>query len=113
MSEQKRITVEEVKAAYELTGFKPERHLYVDLIERCACGIGVVAIAGGVVADSAVIDRFGTDTYGCEYVCDFIKGFDGEEWDGKTGHEMDGYKDGQACAAAVFNEQGAPSCPSK
>ncbi len=127
MSEQKRITVEEVKAAYAKTGAVPTRRSYYgkygfdsnEAVEHC-CGIGVLAIAGGLDPAIESIRCWATEKYGHYYRCGFEYGFDGDyisNYEGlnfqQQGQYDLGYAAGVACAAAVFDAQGAPSCPSK
>jgi hypothetical protein len=84
VSELKRITPEEVVAAYRESGMKPKRgHFNVD---GCGCGIGAKGCQrfGSLDTPSDQIADWAEATYGGEYCDGFYEGFDGNEmsqWD--------------------------------
>jgi hypothetical protein len=97
-----RITPEMVKAAYVATGLKPARHGCLRE-NGMACGAGVVAyqaiMAEGKRPSSAHELRERAEAmFGEAYIEEFTGGFDGYRH-----AEGVGYRDGKACAAAVFN----------
>lgn len=112
MDEARRITPEQVKAAYEKTGLKPARGGWYPQ-EGCACGLGAMLaeIDGEVWRPrlvSTVASRLGVEL---DYLNGFVRGFDGR--DGKLfGHlEPLGHTDGQAAAALVFAAPAGESRP--
>jgi hypothetical protein len=102
----RRITPDEVKAAYEKTGLKPGRGCYADPYTNVACGLGVMARAEGGNRWWAWIDESTQDNRSYHY--GFVNGFDGlpihiDLKDSMADAEL-GHQDGQAAAAAVFQE---------
>jgi hypothetical protein len=112
----RRITPEEVKAAYEQRPLKPRRRCYWNplgdgVVE--ACGAGAVAVADGCCAGPTQIDAWLAQTFGSDYRYGFVNGFDGESPESflrlcptaaPTVRGKQGYLDGKAAAAAVFQE---------
>jgi hypothetical protein len=104
MSEIKRITVEQVKAAYAETGLTPKRGTW--RVGQFACGIGVIGeqVSRDNTWDGAVeyAASLGLDF---DYVFGFIGGFDasGIPDEGESIEFRTGYSDGKAAAAAVFD----------
>lgn len=92
----RRITVEEIKEAYKVTGLKPCRCL-VDDRDGGACAIGALHIASQSTDHNPY--RWGEETFGKAYCNDFIRGFDGS---GEI--ESVGYRDGRSAALAIFAE---------
>jgi hypothetical protein len=111
----RRITPEEVKAAYDKTGLKPDRGAYRRYDESpeqrpfAACGLGVVATAeqGEKWWDwiESHSGNYGTEANSYHY--GFVAGFDGQR-QSRLGYDVDaydlGYLDGKAAAAAVLQE---------
>ena len=102
----KRITVEEVKAAYAKTGITPERGMWCNGMGTCACGLCVLFLADGGIPgrafSQAIYPRLGIEH---DYGSGFIVGFDGEGLEDENAIMRLGYLDGQACAAAVFTQE--------
>jgi hypothetical protein len=102
----RRITPEEVKAAYEKTGLKPFRGSYMRTGTGEACGIGVKAFAESGEKWWDWVDRHTRDNKAYHY--GFVGGFDGSglgpnKEDDPADYEL-GRLDGEAAAAAVFQE---------
>lgn len=100
----KRITPEEVVEAYRVTGLKPVRHTARPFDGQC-CGVGAISIHRGAKPGDGPITYLETD-YGRGYLWAFVDGFDNLEIgtfapDPKYRRCIDGYADGQSCAAAV------------
>lgn len=116
----KRITPEEVKAAYEATGLSPNRGCWYD--DGCGCGLTAYAIANGIVslADiQAVPDDQDNEYAVCDplvavlgtiYVSGFVDGFDNSRIRPRVSSRDDisayecGFTDGQSAAALIFGE---------
>jgi hypothetical protein len=107
----RRITVNEVKAAYEKTGLKPSRGTWAT--DNCACGLGVCAIAqSGMNGDDLCADTV-FPTLGIKdwYGVGFIDGFDNRSQLTKFAEEKSkdlftaGFEDGRAAALAIFGDQ--------
>jgi hypothetical protein len=121
---ERRLTPEEVKAAYEATGAEPRRSLWVrpknlksftqDCGDAKACGLGVMYLKE---KQPALISQehspneakaYAELALGHEYVNGFISGFDsGHEITspGYKGRQCQGFCDGKAAAELVFNPQ--------
>lgn len=104
----RRITVEEVRAAYRKTGLRPWRGAFHYEDEKCACALGAVFFATGgkrkgmlALYAEEVTEHLKLDEF---YQAGFIKGFDNQRAIGDEPYYLLGYTDGQACAAAVFGE---------
>ena len=111
---EKRISVEEVQAAYAATGIKPERtNVYPnDFVESPGCcGIGVLSEVRGLPRDGSRYKTFNAE-YGEPYRVGFTNGFDGYRRPTvvqlrkskllDTQRYYEGFEDGQRCATAVF-----------
>lgn len=108
----KRITVDDVRAAYEKTGLVPMRHIW--LSDNCACALSACMLANGVNRKEIerADDNFDCETLAAErlkleqvYADYFISGFDGvRNTCAVTEEELQGHQDGLACAAAIFDE---------
>lgn len=92
----RRISVEEVRAAYEKTGLKPARTVAGCVHGRCACALGAMWVVAGKPTATAYL--WAGDLFGVEYMRNFYCGFDNSS----IGAGTAGYADGQACAAAIF-----------
>jgi hypothetical protein len=99
----KRITPEEVVAAYKETGLKPEQG--ITLADGCACGLGVIYAQkfGVLEADSYDVFNALERDLSPAYIYGFIAGFDGIDYTtiGLREGESIGYEDGRACWKAV------------
>jgi hypothetical protein len=99
----RRITVDEVKAAYEKTGLKPTRGEYI-YGRFCACAMGALAVANGVPCDYDAARSWAFSQYGADYCNAFANGFDSKSpWGCDEVHEA-GQADGELVAAAIFGE---------
>lgn len=113
---QKRITPEQVKAAYKSCGMEPIRHdFYEPAISCCpalGCGIAAVVIDScdapdGEEWDAFTIDVAASQIYGDGYTAGFVCGFDNyelESFDGQSPGFGIGYADGKAAAKSVFDD---------
>lgn len=103
----RRITVEEVKAAYAKTGIVPDRN------DCSRCAMAALIRAAGIPVDGP--SSFGqkgrewvASHFSRPYRAGFINAFDGASPCTYSGAPEDqalydqGYDDGEACAAAVF-----------
>jgi hypothetical protein len=111
----RRITPEQVLAAYAATGMKPARTGY-DWFTEDGCGCGMTAIIkqrrpefrnpGLIVYEAADILEVSV-----EYIFGFADGFDGRGRPATPAesHRTQGWEDGHAAALAVFGEA-ATSC---
>lgn len=105
----KRITPEEVVAAYDKTGLSVARQEYFSDKGRCACGLGAYAAAflgSNPMADEGFdVSRVLSDSgFGWLYRHGFGNGFDGDNRESSlTGHSeyQAGVKDGVAAWEAV------------
>ena len=107
----KRITVEDVKAAYEKCRLAPVRGMFRDWepfpSRVCGCcaqsalaaaaGLDIRRCSPGKIADWAA------DEYGANYAQSFRHGFDGLAMH-QVSDDAQGYADGVAVAAAIFGE---------
>lgn len=111
----KRITPEEVKAAYEATGLTPERSSYLSTLPdgktKCACGMGAWAIANGApdsLTSLAMNKWLGSHGINDDYRLGFVRGFDSLSFKSFLHRDHDkiqtGYADGKAAAALIFAE---------
>jgi len=106
----RRITVEEVLEAYRVTGVTPGRGSM-----KC-CAMGAVLRSDGYEMD-APLDSGDKPpalaVFGEAYGCGFTQAFDGcvgnpDRWRNKDLERWkEGFADGQAVAAAVFQKQGS------
>lgn len=100
----RRITVEEVLEAYRVTGMKPMRR-YTIIRNQCAgCAIGALAVASGVPSELDCIYDWRDKMFGASYVKGFMNSFDDTPPSMSNEQYNQGYADGQAVAAAVFQE---------
>lgn len=101
----RRITVDEVKAAYEKTGLKPCTGRFGD---GYSCGCPIMAI---VKSESGIVPAFlryeANDMFGAGYTCGFMRGVDGMSnqsiWCDMRKY-ADGYADGLAVRQAIFGD---------
>lgn len=105
----RRITVEEVLEAYRVTGMKPSKGTYCIGLDSnpCGCAMGALAIAAGICPGMALVGNWSIEQFGQPYSDAFEDGFDGKVRRFTNKRAKQGYADGQAAAAAVFQEQGA------
>lgn len=96
----RRITVKEVKAAYEKTKLRPEQFIYVGL--SCGCPLAALAIANGADNSQAEIINWAHEVYGDQYANGFTRGFDGLGHNGTSVRSKRGYADGRQVAVAVL-----------
>jgi hypothetical protein len=124
METDKRLTVDQVKAAYAKIAAAPCRGSMVAGargIDLACCGLGAFALANDVEPihdddegeyDEGPIWNFVSDQLGPHYVSGFYNGFDDVggvrlAWhDNEPQRWKDGYADGQRAAAAVFTKKG-------
>jgi hypothetical protein len=92
MAEIKRITPEEVLEAYEKTGLKPKQCSFRIRDGKC-CAVTVLVKAAGFNSSEELREE---RAFSEEYFWGFVFGFDG-----RTGHDPKGGKDGQAAWEAV------------
>src|SRR5437773_6899920 len=59
MSTLARITLDQVEAAYEATGYKPDTDVFIDDLGNLACPIGVVALAQAITTWATTNGRGG------------------------------------------------------
>lgn len=98
---ERRITVEEVKAAYAKTGMEPRRRTPYG--NGACCAMRALSMAAG----SRYCHYWGWDNFGEDYTTGFIHGFDGEvSFSCRLSSERYaiGEQDGLAVAAAIFGE---------
>lgn len=119
MGMEKRITVEEVKAAFEKTKLKPKQGFYfqretsADTSPKCACGMGVLYLAqtemdfdeaAQLDDEGSDINLYFTERYGADYRVGFAHGFDSGHRHSSLAHSPEyqqGYEDGDAARAAM------------
>jgi hypothetical protein len=106
----KRVSVEEVKAAYAATGMRPYRGSYCSSLDGqlCGCGLGAVFFKEKHYSPGGTCDVHKALKLDYEYIGGFVGGFDGdspEECEGGE-YELAGYADGKAAAEAVFGGDG-------
>ena len=103
----KRITVEEVKAAYEKTGLKPVRGTFNDG-KGCGCALGALYMAQGGAACCSDPEEWCDAEFDFAYWDGFAGGFDAKEDfslpDYVSLSRKEGHADGRAVAAAIFGE---------
>jgi hypothetical protein len=109
MSDRKRITPEEVVAAYRATGLKPAQTdtLYTDESGAlCGCAVGALWLANHSNCTNPIGENnsygWGARKYGVQYFTDFYNGFDGI--DGYIPETEHGFSDGRAAWSAVERE---------
>lgn len=109
----RRITVEEVKAAYQATGLKPIRKLFIKgLNDKCGCALTACAIASGCTTYGDIFAQpirsthiFSSLGLNRSYADGFTEGFDGySKPEGVSDENIIGYDDGRAAALAIFAE---------
>lgn len=100
ITENKRITREEILAAFHETKYKPMRH---DMFPAAggACGLGALFVSQTkTYTSSKNATEFLESIYGMSYIHDFARGFDGVLV--RNGHSNEtAYQDGQAAWEAV------------
>lgn len=108
----RRITVDEVKAAYEKTGLHPKQGEFREY-ETCdkvcgGCAITALLAADGIdIVEEPNLRAIAESRYGGHYIGGFVCGFDGKPaaWFRDTNErERQGYADGTAAALAIFGE---------
>lgn len=116
---ERRVTPEEVKAAYEATGAEPRRRTWVtpkrgmSVVENCgdaqACGLGVMFLKerqpSKISEDTwNAASYYAKSEFGEDYVQGFVSGFDNPgHVPGHKGRECQGFCDGKAAAELMFN----------
>lgn len=107
----RRITADEVAAAYRETGLEPMRGAYFDHVcgrPHQACGLGVLYFksAGLKAGDSTEGMPFSASDIGIVSVYEyaFADGFDGKICEDDTPLAILGYRDGTAAALRIFAE---------
>jgi|ERR1700722_516825 len=105
---EKRITVEEAKAAYEATKAKPVIQVYCtkdNTGQLCCCAVGAIFLSQGQPSDRDA-GYWAESVYGHAYLANFCAGFDGDafpdNYDSINGEDLEAFEDGQAVAKAVF-----------
>ena len=95
----KRITVDEVLAAYRVTGMKPCRGSAL-CEEDKTCALGALCLRD--TGSRSTVYDWAAEHFGDKYSAQFLAGFDYEP----PGYKIRsiGFRDGQAAAAAVFAE---------
>lgn len=119
----KRITVEKIEQAYQLTGLKPKRWMFYEPKSNCGCALTALAFSMDLthnditisfiqqdnrlefdrIAEESVMDYL-SHHYPERYLIGFARGFDG----GYNDYEVDslqhqGCADGQAIAQHLFS----------
>jgi len=111
----KRITVDQVKKAYETTGLQPKKGKFFSVTMKgmekvkCACGMGAVYMheaQNSIMSEYPVI-KYLDDNYGTDYRAGFAHGFDDEPCELEDTDErfQQGYEDGKAAREAIFEEK--------
>lgn len=96
-----KITVEEVRAAYQKTGLTPARRITHD--EKCACPIGVIGADKYGLSGNDTLD-WSDNAFGILFTNGFICGFDGDEPEEKNALFLEGYENGKEVAKAIIEE---------
>ena len=99
MSEQKRISPEEVVAAYEAKGLTPIQGETLDLLDKCACGIG--ALYAREQREIAWPMIWAESIYSADYAEGFACGFDNYAPMELGDRYQQGHADGRAAWDAV------------
>ncbi len=105
----KRITPEEVVAAYQKTGLKPNASTFLNPKGTCGCGIGALCLAETDRLENGVsVLDWGAEQFGHEYEGGFSDGFclEGIALEYVPCRYAEGYADGRAAAEAVEKEFG-------
>lgn len=100
---EKRITVEDAKAAYESTKAKPVIQVYCTKNadgNLCCCAIGAIFLAQGSPLEADAGD-WANMVYGEAYVANFCAGFDGDTDCGCDEEDVEAFEDGVAVAEAI------------
>jgi hypothetical protein len=104
----KRITPEEVVAAYKETGLKPVTDDFGDERSKCGCALTALAYKNNptvelhtILYDFADGEDFSVLPYDVQYIKDFISGFDRSS---SLHKNTQGYQDGSAARHAVSKE---------
>jgi hypothetical protein len=110
----RRITVSEVKAAYEKCGIKPINRTFKEYgtFDSVCAGCAVTALAGSQGVDivctrAGELRRWAEQKYGQKYTGGFLGGFDrrlDRRYFLDSEDETMGWDDGRAAAAAIFGE---------
>jgi hypothetical protein len=98
MVDMNRITPEQVVEAYKETGLKPRQRVF--LVDKCACGLGVLAAHDANINNSYDAYDWAVTQYGEDYVESFWRGFDDRSTTPQYEQHI-GYEDGRACWQAV------------
>ena len=102
---QPRITVDEVRAAYEKCGLSPIRKFWLLDGSRLCCPQTAILASDGL--DVFVLTDLCTPAakrWGSDYAAGFRDGFDGRECYGDHPEWKQAHADGVAVAAAIFGE---------
>lgn len=105
----RRITVDEVNAAYAATGVKPGRGSFHDA-NGCYCALGVLHLASG---DSGCPEEWCDNNFPLHYWDQFAGAFDGKSEpclcvdNPHYEAQLAGFEDGRAAALAIFGEVSA------
>ena len=93
----KRITVEEARHAYELTGLKPTQEITCDGEGACPIGAMYMAHHTAPIANCGLGSAANALGFYWKYASSFACGFDGKEHEPLEEAEHQGYADGIAC----------------
>jgi len=107
----RRITVDEVRAAVEKTGLRPEPGIWLNGNgdkPTCGCALGILAHSQGISLDrpnASIPEAAGLMGLDQEYTEGFISGFDGEKCacPDEPNHAL-GFTDGLAIRQALLPE---------
>lgn len=113
MSSELRITVEEVRAAYEKTGIQPIQCLYIDHERKNNCGCPLTALyfseTGADLScfkdSSDDIPEWADKKYGSLYHHAFVRGVDGLPNSGIAERIRQGWEDGCKIGRVVFRDE--------
>jgi hypothetical protein len=98
----KRITVDEVKAAYAKTGLTPIRKRFLSPDCQCGCPLSALYFSEhpGPVGGPLAVESWANQTFGHSYTGGFVSGCDGGSYSA-TGDYFVGMQDGRAVAIAL------------
>jgi hypothetical protein len=111
----RRITVEEVKMAYEAIDYKPQDRIWLDMDNKCCCALSAVALKENRADEQTLHNQCGYKDMANllelddKYVKGFVYGFDNEDFEDDeyepTVEELFGMKDGQKVRKAILESQ--------